>query len=159
MIELVTVALSPTPSSNVMVNLQTLSQLVKDASSAIAFMTCCALAAPQSKCPHGHSWSLHVPQKGRQEHPPRPYFWCQAVLLKEKVDGKKRKKRCMAKGRLVDSAPLLRWLPQVSPEKIVLLMTSLHKCRPSLKFVKRHACHTQLLESPSESSEEPSALT
>ena len=37
--------------------------------------------------------------------------------------------------------------------------TSLHKYRPSLKFVKRQACHTQLLESPSESSEEPSALT
>ena len=105
-----------------MVNFQTICQLAKDASSAVAFLTCCALATPQCKCPLGHHWSLHAPAKKEKKEAPRPYFWCKAVVSKEKVAGKKKKKHCMLKRRLSDSSPLLRWLPQVSPDKLVHLM-------------------------------------
>ena len=83
-----------------------------------AFLTSCGLASPKSECPHGHSWSIHSP--GRSQ---RPYFWCRAVLLKKVVASKKKKEkqRCMAKEALSKRAPLLHWLPQVSPEKVVLL--------------------------------------
>ena len=63
--------------------------------------------------------------KKEKKEAPRPYFWCKAVVSKEKVAGKKIKKRCMLKRRLSDSSPLLRWLPQVSPDKLVHLMSLL----------------------------------
>ena len=50
-----------------MVNFQAICRLVKDASSAVAFLTCCVLATPQCKYPLGHHWSLHAPAKTQMQ--------------------------------------------------------------------------------------------
>ena len=42
--------------------------------------------------------------------------------VREHCKKKKEKMRCMAKGRLTANSPLLNWLPQLSPEKIVELI-------------------------------------
>ena len=103
-----------------MVSLQEICRIVTSATSAIGFLVCVGLASPTGKCPNGHSWALHCPAKKGS----RPYFWCRALLLRRAVDGKKKKEkmRCMAKGRLTANSPLLNWLPQLSPEKIVELV-------------------------------------
>ena len=125
-----------------MVSLQ---EIVTSATSAIGFLVCVGLASPTGKCPNGHSWAIHCPAKKGF----RPYFWCRALLLRRAVDGKKKKEkmRCMAKGRLTANSPLLNWLSQLSPEKIVELIYHFSQAHTITEVVhETSASHTAVAD-------------